>query len=494
MEHHAIPWSSLGWFGGWLLAVGCLVWFAARQPLVRVPRWRFLRASVFVAASLAIALLANIALSLHDAQFDLTRQQLFTPAPEALAVVRALREPVKLTFFHRSDDPDAYRISRVLEAMARANPLFKPSLVDPDRAPADAARFGISLPNVAILEGAGRTVRVESTEEREFALGIQRLLRERSVTVCFLEGYGEHPSVNPEFVTHQDSGASHAHNDPNAKVVETTARGVGRLRRALEALGFEVKSLTAVELGTAREFCTGLVMAGPRTPPAADAVEHLRAYLGGGGALWLMLEPGFDPGAPLTGLLGALGIELPATTVREPRQHLNGDPGMLAMTAYESHPITRTLALSTLPGVRPLRLGPVAKTLRQTVLFRSSPRSEQVADGSGRVTEAGAEVLALALEGRLDENAAKNLRAIVVGDSDFASNSFLPYASNRDLALAMARWLLAEGETTPVAARIPVPEALILSRDQQAFVFLVAGALPPAVMMLVGLLLWWRRR
>ena len=494
MEHQAVPWGVLGWFGGWLLSMLCLLWYAARLPLVRATRWRFARALALALGALSIALFANLALNLHDAQFDLTREQAFTPVPEALAVVRSLREPVKLTFFHRSDDPDAYRIGRVLAAMARANPLFQAELVDPDRAPAEAARFGISMPNVAILEGAGRMVRVESTEEREFALGIQRLLRERVVTVCFLEGYGEHPSVNPEFVTQQDSGASHAHNDPTTKVVETTTRGVGRLRRALESLGLEVKALSSVELGDASATCRLVVMAGPRTPPEAGAVRHLRDYLDGGGALWLMLEPGFVPGAPFSALLSDLGIHLSQVVIREPRQHLNGDPGMLAMTAYEPHPITRRLALSTLPGVRPLSLRATSTTLRSAVLFRSTSRSEQVGVGDNAVARGGSAVLGLAIEGRLTETSTKSLRAVVVGDSDFASNAFLPYASNRDLALGMVRWLLEEEAATPVAARVPVPEALVLSRDQQSFVFLVAGILPPAVMVLVGMLLWWRRR
>lgn len=494
MEHQAVPWSALGWFGGWLLAMLCLLGYAARLPLVRATRWHFARALVQGCCAVGVALFANLALNLHDAQFDLTRERAFTPTPEALAVVRGLREPVTLTFFHRGDDPDAYRIGRVLAAMARANPLFRPVLVDPDRSPAEAARLGISMPNVAILEGAGRTVRVESTDEREFALGIQRLLRERSVTVCFLEGYGEHPSVNPEFLTHQDSGTSHAHNDPATKVVETTARGVGRLRRALESLGLEVKSLSPVELGDASATCRLVVMAGPRTSPGMGVVRQLRDYLERGDALWLMLEPEFIPGAPFADLLSDLGIALPPAVIREPRQHLNGDAGMLAMTAYEPHPITRRLALSTLPGVRPLSLLPGSRALGREVLFRSTSRSEQVSVGSTGEPQVGSAVLALALEGPLTEASTGVLRAVVVGDSDFASNPFLPYASNRDLALGMVRWLLEEESASPVAARVPVPDALVLSRDQQGFVFLVAGILPPAIMVLVGLLLWWRRR
>ena len=58
------------------------------------------------------------------------------------------------------------------------------------------------------------------------------------------------------------------------------------------------------------------------------------------------------------------------------------------------------------------------------------------------------------------------LRAVVIGDCDFASNSFFPYMSNSDLLLAAVRWLAREERTTTVATRIPVPSLVLLTQGQ----------------------------
>ena len=80
---------------------------------------------------------------------------------------------------------------------------------------------------------------VQGTDETEIAIGIQRVLRGRAITACFLEGHGELPMDNFEYHTHLESGAGHSHGDASSQVVEMPGHGVGRLRRALEAQGYE---------------------------------------------------------------------------------------------------------------------------------------------------------------------------------------------------------------------------------------------------------------
>src|SRR2546427_12999437 len=80
------------WFAGWLAALLVLFWLGTRLPLQsRPPR---LRALAFawgtVLAALGVTFLANLALSRHDAPFDLTRERGFTPRPEAEALARSL--------------------------------------------------------------------------------------------------------------------------------------------------------------------------------------------------------------------------------------------------------------------------------------------------------------------------------------------------------------------------------------------------------------------
>ncbi len=502
MDEHAIDWHALAWFAGWLAALGGLWLVGVRLPLAW-PQGKTLQyqGAVLVSA-VAIALFANITLSLHDAQFDLTREGIFTPAPEAVMVVRAIDQPVTLTFFHREDDPDGLRVVKVLKALARHNPQLHIRPVDPDREPALAASLGVRVHNVAVVEAAGRRVTVEGTDEREFALGIQRVLRTETSTVCFAEGLGEDSSENGEFITHQDAPSGHGHNDPQTRLVITPDRGYVRLRRALEAQGHAVEKILLSTSTGIPAHCKAVIHAGPRKAYPKGVVKVLRAYLQSGGAALLLYDLAFQPGPPLTGLLQELGISLPPAVVHEPSSHLEGKQTTLAVTGYDPHPITAQVSLTMYPGARPLLLVAPASGLRTRALIQSTPRAtvEAVRDGSSDTSRSylaepptAPHVLAAVVEGTLP-GAPRPMRAVVVGDADFARNSLLPYAANGDLALGMVRWLLRQESESAVAARIPVPSPMILSPGEQRLVFLLVEVLLPLLAAATGLVFWWRRR
>ena len=63
-------------------------------------------------------------------------------------------------------------------------------------------------------------------------------------------------------------------------------------------------------------------------------------------------------------------------------------------------------------------------------------------------------------------------RAVVIGDGDFASNSFLPYMANSDLLVAAVRWLAREDRGTAVRTRIPVPPMILLTAAQSRLLFI----------------------
>ncbi|MBM4227286.1 MAG: hypothetical protein FJ164_06025 [Gammaproteobacteria bacterium] len=514
IDWHVVDWQAVAWFAGWLLALASLWVLAVRLPLLWRQGRSFRQQGLMLLAALAVVLFANITLSLHDTQFDLTRGRIFTPAPEALAVVRALDRPVTLTFFHRDDDPDGLRVVKVLKALARHNDKLEVRAVDPDREPALAASLGVRVHNIAVVEAEGRRVTVEGTDDREFALGIQRVLRARSETVCFAEGLGEDASENGEFITHQDAPAGHDHNDPQTRLVVTSDRGYVRLRRALEAQGHTVETVMLANGSGIPVRCRVLIHAGPRKAYPPEVVQTLRAYLHTGGAALLMYDLGFEPGPSLTALLGELGIHLPPAAVREPSNHLEGKPGTLAVTGYVQHPITARISLTMYPGIRPLQLMAPAPGLEVQALIESTQRAalEAVDAGAGEAAQNLANnsannpaqdsadggltppfVLGAVVEGALP-GADESLRAVVVGDADFARNSLLPYAANGDLVLAMVRWLLRQEAEPAVAARIPTPSPMILSPAAQRLVFVVVEILLPLLAAVIGFFLWWRRR
>ena len=172
------------WFLGWLVAMLGLFSVGVRLPLQ--PRLRRLVAvgysAAVVVATLGVAALANVALVRHDAHFDLTREQVFTPSHQAEEVVDGLRQDVKLTYFYQPQDPAGKRARDMVEVLGRRNPRLRVRTVDPDKQPTVAETFGVRIYNAAVLEADGRRVQVMSTDENQIALGIQRVLRLRFST------------------------------------------------------------------------------------------------------------------------------------------------------------------------------------------------------------------------------------------------------------------------------------------------------------------------
>src|SRR5215510_15153517 len=82
MASTALELGPLAWFAGWLVAVAALIWIGFRAPLqTRFGGWRSVAFHfAVVLAAVAVAALANAALTLHDLHIDLTRERIYTPS------------------------------------------------------------------------------------------------------------------------------------------------------------------------------------------------------------------------------------------------------------------------------------------------------------------------------------------------------------------------------------------------------------------------------
>lgn len=501
------------WFAGWLAAVCTLFASALALPQICLGRRTLFGRVLTVAVSLlivaAITVLANAVLTRHDRHFDFTRERVFTPDAAALAVVQRLQRPVQLTYFFRTDDPEGKRAQHIVELMGRENKWLNVETIDPDRHPSLAQGAGVKFYNAALLEADGRRVIVRSTNETEIAIGIQKVLRERIVTVCFMGGHGQYPSDNYEFHTHvEELGGGHSGHGHGANaIVETTGHGVGRFRSSLEGLGYEVREIISAIAGAIDETCNVVIDAGPKTSYGEAEIIAFERYLNTGGAVLLLYDVGFAVTPRHARLLSRLGITLDNTVVVDPELHYSSDPEMVAVTVYEPHAITRQMSFAFFPGVRPLLATPTDKSIVASALFSSSQDSyretlsgntdvphEHEIDAHPSAARVGGYPLGVAIEGHLNEDSSDGFRAVVVGDSDFASNSFYPYMSNNRLALAMLRWLAREEDNVAVAARIPVPRTVELTNDERTLVFVLLMMSLPLAIALLGIYVWWTRR
>ena len=501
------------WFVAWLAALTALLVVGLRLPLQ--PRLRRPGALAYVvgvvAATLGVVALANVALVLHDAHFDLTREGIFTPSAQAENVVDRLRQDVKLTYFYQAQDQAGRRAKDMVEVLGRRNPHLRVRTVDPDRQPTVADTYGVRLYNAAVLETDGRRIQVMSTDEDQIALGILRVLRARVTTICFIEGHNEYPVDNFAFHTPFEGVAGHGHGEGASAMVQMRSHGAGRMRRALEAFGYDVRRIVPATAGAIPSDCAAVIDVNPRTTYLPGESEQLLDYLGRGGAALLMYDLGFVLEPRLAAGLRAVGVTVEQDVVIDPLEHYSTDPEVVAVPVYESHPITRNIALTFFPGVRSLTVGPPPAGVTNQPLFRSSPESyprdvrpvaeRQPDHASGSSAPAaparpGQRTLAVALEGTWPGRPpdSRPFRLVVVGDGDFASNSFLPYLANGDLALSMVRWLGREEASPAMTVRMPVPPLVLLTKSQMKRIFLLVEVLLPLGVVAVGTVVWWRRR
>lgn len=510
------------WFAGWCVAMLLLFAVGMRLPLQpRLPRYAgMIYAIGVVVVAMALVVLANAALIGHDAHFDLTRARVFTPSRQALEVVDRLDQDVQLTYFYQAQDAHGKRLKELVEILGRRNPRLHVRTIDPDKQPSLAATHGVRFYNAAVLEAAGRRLVVQSTDENDMAIGIQRVLRQRLITICFIAGHNEYPIDNDEFHTHLEGLPNHSHGDVSSKVVEMPGHGIGRLRRALEALGFEVRTIVPATQPGLPSDCTMVIDANPRTTYLPAESAALAAYLAQGGAVLLMYDLGFVVEPRLAQLLERLGVRLTQAVVIDPQQHYGTDPEMVAVGGLEPHAISKNVSLTFFPGIRALELVSTPTSVNTMPLMFSSkasytrpvepvaarvvshehPHSQPHEDSSVPTTAASTtprpHVLAVATEGSWAGAVpdARPFRAVIIGDADFASNSFFPYLANSDLALSMIRWLVREEHSPVAASRIPAPPLILLTKLQMRQIFLLTEVLLPLGVLILGAIVWWKSR
>ncbi len=256
-------------------------------------------------------------------------------------------------------------------------------------------------------------------------------------------------------------------------------------RRALEVLGYRVEKRNLTTGPEPLAGCTLLVIASPQMAFLESEVEIVRAFVASGGPTLAMLEPGIRSG--LEGLLSSYGLEVGAVALRDETRHYGTDPATPAVTEYPRHQITRDLGLTFFPGVAEIEPGdrPRSSGILVTPLIQASADTQP--NGLER-----SRTLAAYVVGQGSEDGRERL--LVIGDGDFATNSYFHVLGNGQLFLNSVN-VLAEAPTLlDLAPRHYQQASVALTNRQMLSTFFVSTLLLPTLLAVLGLRVYWRGR
>ena len=447
-------------------------------------------------------------------RFDLTEAKLYSLSDQSITMLRRIDKPVHIVFFH---DPKMRETVELYELVAKQSKRITLELHDPMLNPAQARLRGVQFAGTGLLQSEGRTVQVHGNSEADIVNGILRVAQGVTQTICFLEGHGEANPFSTESHDHLEGTAGHSHG-LGVQYVLHEVHGMAKARASLEAMNYAVERLSLMTSAAVPPHCSLVIVAGPKLALLGAEVAALKKFLTAGGKAFLMLDPFVQTG--LEPILRDYGIVLDDNMVIDETNHFWADFSAPAVTNYNHHLITRELPLTFFPGVR--ALSPTAERVPGTSvvpLVNSSKNSwaqanrERVEFKQGRDVRGPTTLMVISTRRPVapDSPAATQFggerskspqaelvsamsRIAVIGDSDFATNSFFHIMGNGKLFLNTVNYLTARENLVGIEPRTRDLPRVNLTNRQVKGTFFLSVVLIPALLAFIGLVVWWRQR
>ncbi|QIA26491.1 GldG family protein [Thermaerobacter sp. PB12/4term] len=491
--------------------------------------WRGTNTAVLTVAVLALLVLANVFAARYSWRYDATAQKIYSLSPSTHQVLSELDQDVTLYGFLQSGSAEGDTLRRILELYDRNSDRIRLEVVDPEREPATARRYEVDTYNTVVVESGDDYRKIDPLSLFGYGAGGGLEIRaEQAITRALLDLTGR-GGKKVYFLTGHGEG--------------TPGGELATLGRLLEGEALAVETLNLAQKGEVPADAAVVAIAGPTRDLLEEERQRLEEYVRRGGRLLVLYGP--VPNQPrleqLERLLATVGVDAAADVVVDPERAFLGQDPLSPMPLLGSHPIVDPLQrgdlVLVLPGSR--SLAPREDTqLTTTELLHTSDAAWGETDLRAQAVRQDSQdrpgplALALAVEGELgqgtagtggngqeggagDQEAASGTAgqgaaaesgaaepaggprpvAVVVGSAAFVANDYLDRVpGNRDFVVNAVNWLVGSEERLTIRPKELASTPIVLTPGAVVGIFygLVLGF--PALVALVGLGIWWRRR
>ena len=471
------------------------------REIAKVFSGRHARYGTLAATSILVVLGILVAINYigtkQNKRWDFTANKQFSLADQTRNVLSKLDAPLQVLVFAKDIDFERYQDK--LKEYEYSSKKISTEYIDPEKKPAIARQNQIQQFGTIVFNYKGRTERVTADTEQDLTNGIIKVVTGQQKKVYFSQGHGERDNVSAE------------------------PGGYNTIAAALGSENYGVDKLVIAQQGSVPADASVVIVAGPRTDFFPAEIDALKKYLEKAGKLLLELDPPDKPDSPpLTNLIALAhdwGFDIGKDIVVDVSgmgRLIGTDASVPVAANYPSHAITQRFnLLSAYPLARsvvPVSGGVNGHTPQTFV--ETSPRSwaetdikgllssgqvqldEAKGDKKGPVSIAAAVTAAVAGESKPDtaEAPKPESRVVVIGDSDFAANSYLGIQGNRDLFMNIVGWVSQQESLISIRAKDPEDRRVTMTATQQANVTWLSLLIIPACIFGTGVYTWWRRR
>ena len=460
---------------------------------------------VMTVAFFAIALLVNFLMFRNTARFDTTATRIFTLSPRTIKVLEErIENKVRANAFFISDDPLAQQVEDLLDEYDRRTGKFTYRFLDPELERSLALQYNVTKYPTIVFEDTvtGIQQAISVFTEQEFVTGLLIVTGKQRKVVYNLEGHGERTATRDFALgTVDDEGFDFA------------LEGLAADNYALKALSFR-------QTDRVPDDAAVVVIASPDQDMAPNEVEALTEYIKRGGRIVAL----FDPNTPdsFANLFGPWGVKLGVDSIADAASSVAGQAltplvqrangqyiqrfrGQATDSAATGIPIADQVSVTFFPGVTSIEPSIPFEDLPFHIRFvdlalttRASWLEKNPQDISPDEDERfGPFSVASVIEatGTVDETERHpTAKFVIFGDSDFAKNFFYSSDDNRDLFLNAVNWLADDYELISIRPKRFPFRRLVINTSEADVIKWSSWFLPPSLMIILGTVVWWRRR
>ena len=495
-----------------LLATAFIIDFRRVSRALTGRRGRFgVSTTVMASIFIGIILLVN-AISIGSYhRFDVTGLSQFTLTPQTKEVLSGLETPVQIMAFYIPGESIGEYAVNLLEEYQNYTDQLSIESIDPAENPDMAREYGTTLipaeyryPTIVFEGDSGKRMvlwpeycAVEEEQiipveaEHAFTSAILQVTGIVQKKVYFLTGHGESDIY---------SDYSYAREE------------------LLDNL-FKVETLNLQTTPSIPEDCAALVIAAPQQSLASSEVEIIERYLESGGQALILINP--NPPQEIEQLLSPWGVKIEDGIVIDTSSYVspNQDTPLVTQernyfgfekahfpgaTAIIPHPeYMPQLVQAGEDEVQVIWMSEDSLTqmfmllwttedswLEKDVDLLKEPEFDEDIDLQGPLILGF--LIYTPLTDEADEEQGTTL--IVIGDSDFASNEHFYSGNNGDFFLNAVSGLTAGTEIVSIEHKVLPFRRMIVSPEAERFINYSSIGLLPLLVLVIGGVIWWRRR